>query len=179
MITPVCVPPLYKRKSLEKNQLSAFLHRAKRAISTAGSLQYKIIWRNEGLVLNWQTIPSNLFVQPRSIYLRFQIFYYTFIKIPLSSGFVYFIAHKHNELLAGTKVIIIITLIITGYFVNWLSGSRQLTNSWWTVSLQIFWQLAINFIKFALNVGDRSLTGLSYKRNFINFRSGVMNCWKY
>ena len=96
----MCVPPLYKRKSLEKNQLSAFLHRARRAISMAGSLQYKIIWRNEGLVLNWQTIPSNLFVQPRSIYLRFQIFYY---KIPLSSGFVYFIAHKHNELLAWYK----------------------------------------------------------------------------
>ena len=59
--------------------------RAKGAISMGRSLQYKIIWRSESSVLNWQTIPSHLFVQPLSIYLRFQIFDY---KIPLSSGFV-------------------------------------------------------------------------------------------
>ena len=39
-----------------------------------------------GLVLNWQTIPRHSFVQPLSMYLKFEGFYY---KIPLSSGFVY------------------------------------------------------------------------------------------
>ena len=87
------MPPLYKQKSLEKNQLGP----RGLAISMGGSPQYKIIWWNEGSVGNWQTIPSHLFVQPLSI----EDFKSFITRFHWAVGF--FITHEHNLLLAWCK----------------------------------------------------------------------------